>query len=656
MGTFLYVTDPSTDEMATNAGDRSADDTPVAVTVDNVGGIDHADLSITDGVTVLRGRNATNRTSFLSAVASALGGSSGSLKSDADKGSVVLQVDDQRYTRTFRRDMGDVRVDGDPYVAEESLVDTFVSLLEDNPARRAVERGDDLRDLIMRPVDTDEIERRIASLSAEIDQLDDRIDRVRDRKNQLPTLTDRRRSLESEIETLDETIEGLRTEIAEHEADESAAEQADSLVEELESARGEHNRIENEIEVTEAEIDSLETQLAELDETAASEYTEADLDTVKEELAVARERRRQLEETINALLTIVEFNRDLIDGSLELPGIEPSDTDPAVELAPDEERDLVCWTCGSQVTRADVDERLDALRAVVDEKRTERAETESRVSDLEERRESIEDALAERDRRKRERRTVSDRLSEQREHLSTLQSRESELAERIADLESEVAETQQLRDDDLLEMYEQVSDHQYERGQLQQQLADVREEIEEIESLPDVADLTAERDDLRERIAQERARIDRLEQRAVETFNRQMDDLLEILGYENIARVWIERLTADLGPDADSSFELHVVREADDGRSYEESVANLSESERELIGLVFALAGYLSHDIHEDVPFLLLDSLEAIDAERIASLVDHFAEHTAVLLVALLPEDARAVADRHDRIDADVLR
>ncbi|WP_135663332.1 archaea-specific SMC-related protein [Halorhabdus rudnickae] len=641
--------------MATNASDRSIDNQSVTITVDNVGGIDHADVSVSPGVTVFRGRNATNRTSFLSAVASSLGGSSGSLKSDAEEGSVELQVGEQRHTREFQRTSNSVRVGGEPYVDETSLIDTFVSLLEDNPARQAVERGDDLREIIMRPVDTDEIERRIESLRAETEQLEDQIERVRERKDRLPVLKDRSRSLEEEIASLDETIESLREEIAAYEADQSTAAEADALVEELEQTRGEHNRVENEIEVVEAEIDSLEDELADLEDGRDTEYTDEDLESVKDDLAAARERRRQLEETINSLITIVEFNRDLLAGSLELPGIEPADAGPVTEIAPDEQQDLICWTCGSQVSRGDVDERLDALGEVIDEKRTERAEIESHVADLEDRRAEIEEELAERERVDRERRTVDQHLSEKRDRLSTLRARESELAERIVDLESEVAETQQLRDDDLLEMYEQVSDHQYERGQLEQRLGDVREEIDEIESLPGVEDLTAEREGLREQIAQERARIDQLERRAVETFNRQMDDLLDVLAYENLARIWIERRTADTSPDADTTFALHVVREGEDGTSYEETVDNLSESERELIGLVFALAGYLSHEVYEEVPFLLLDSLEAIDAERIASLIDHFAEHVEVLFVALLPEDAQAVDDRHQRIDADVL-
>ncbi len=52
--------------------------------------------------------------------------------------------------------------------------------------------------------------------------------------------------------------------------------------------------------------------------------------------------------------------------------------------------------------------------------------------------------------------------------------------------------------------------------------------------------------------------------------------------------------------------------------AYEDTLRHLSESEREVTGFVFALAGYLVHDVHEQVPFMLLDSLEAIDSDRIA--------------------------------------
>lgn len=59
--------------------------------------------------------------------------------------------------------------------------------------------------------------------------------------------------------------------------------------------------------------------------------------------------------------------------------------------------------------------------------------------------------------------------------------------------------------------------------------------------------------------------------------------------------------------------------------------------------LVFALAGYLVRDLHETVPVMVLDSLEAIDSDRIAGLVEYFADYPKFLIVALLPEDASAI-------------
>jgi hypothetical protein len=52
---------------------------------------------------------------------------------------------------------------------------------------------------------------------------------------------------------------------------------------------------------------------------------------------------------------------------------------------------------------------------------------------------------------------------------------------------------------------------------------------------------------------------------------------------------------------------------------------------------------------------MLLDSLEAIDSERIGALVEYVAEYAPYLVVALLPEDAEALAENYERIPADAL-
>ena len=95
-------------------------------------------------------------------------------------------------------------------------------------------------------------------------------------------------------------------------------------------------------------------------------------------------------------------------------------------------------------------------------------------------------------------------------------------------------------------------------------------------------------------------------------------------------------------------FDLHVIRSTENATTYDDAIDHLSESEREVTGLVFALAGYLAHDPHESMPFMLLDSLETIDSERIAALVDYFSDYTGYVVVTLLLENA-ALDKEHDR-------
>ena len=80
----------------------------VNLTVRNVGGIDETSVVLSDGVTALTGRNATNRTSLLQAIMAGLGSENVSLKGDADEGEVTLEFDGETYTRRLHRRNGTV--------------------------------------------------------------------------------------------------------------------------------------------------------------------------------------------------------------------------------------------------------------------------------------------------------------------------------------------------------------------------------------------------------------------------------------------------------------------------------------------------------------------------------------------------------------------
>ena len=134
----------------------------VTVSVRNIGGIDETTVSLEPGVSVLYGRNATNRTSFLRAVMAALGSDDVSMKGDADEAEVELELDDTIYMRRLVRKNGSVVTSGDPYLGDPELADLFAFLLESNEARRTVASEGNLRDLIMRPIDLDEIKLQIS--------------------------------------------------------------------------------------------------------------------------------------------------------------------------------------------------------------------------------------------------------------------------------------------------------------------------------------------------------------------------------------------------------------------------------------------------------------------------------------------------------------
>lgn len=619
---------------------------PVRLTVRNIGGIDHADLAFDRGVTILRGRNATNRTSLLSALSGALGGSTTSLKSDAEAGTVTLSIDDTEYTRTYTRRDGAVIVEGDPYTEEGQLVDHFVALFEDNPARRAVSQSGDLRDVIMAPVDTDAIEARIDDLEAKRRELEREIQELDERRRQLEDLEDRKASIQQDIAGLDDRITALRTSIREDEATVAPADATAETLQMINDHRQRLTQVENRLETKRAERDALEDEIETL-ETELGELAEKDesaLADLEGSITSIRERSRRLDDTIASLSTLAEFNQThLADEGIESTG---GHSEPAAALAPDSDREVECWTCGTTVERAQLRDRLADLRSVIAEKRTDRDELEEQLRELEARRQSIRDAI---DRRSSLERRLEEATTKRRgleEAIDDLRDQAAGLRGEISDLEGDLG-SQQPSGSELRGQYEQLGDLEFERGQLEHQLSDIERRIQSIESRQP-GSLDSRLNAIESELADERRRIDSLETAAIDNFNEHMAELLDLLRYENVARVWIERKPG--AGDRHATFDLHIVRETSSRTGYEDSIANLSESEREVIGLVVGLAGYLVHEAYETVPFILLDSVEAIDASRLDSLIGYLADHAVYLLAALLPEDAAEIDDAYDRV------
>jgi septal ring factor EnvC (AmiA/AmiB activator) len=624
-------------------------DETVTVAVENLGGIASSQVRLADGVSVLTGRNATNRTSLLRAIGAALGGSSGALKADADEGSVTLSVDGAQYTRTFERDGDRVRVGGDPYTDEATLVDQYACLLADNPARRAVERGDAaaLRSFIMAPVDTDALEARIGRTRRTIESLREELSAAKRQREWKPELQRRLADLREELAEVRESLDATSESVAAFEADVEDAQAAEEVVDDLKETRETYERVRNRLETQRDALDSLR---AERDEVQAEldSLTLPDVDRSQLEAEIERlqRRARELETTVTNLLSIVEFNEQLTDEAA-LPTVGGNeDTTEALDPSAGT---VECWTCGTTVERAAIDERLDDLRDVIDEKRTERNELRSTVESRRAELDEVREAADERQALEAEVSDIEAEIADREATVQQLERRTEELRTQIDELEAAAEASDELRDSDLLAQYQRRSELEYERGQLEEQIESVEGELQSVrEAESRIDDIELRLDEREAELEAARTRVEELERSAVETFNEHMETVLTLLGYENIERVWIERTRPS--EDGDSEFVLHVVRATDEEVVYEDTVRHLSESEREVIGLVVALAGYLVHDVHETVPVMVLDSLEAIDADRIAALVEYFAGFVPHLVVALLPEDAAALPSEYERI------
>ena len=634
------------------------------VAVRNVGGIDEVEVAVPRGVSVLAGRNATNRTSFLQALMAGLGSERSSLKGDADEGSVTLEFEGKTYTRTLTRRNGTVEFGGDPYLDDPELADLFAFLVENNEARRAVARGEDLRGIIMRPIDTDHIEAEIETCRRQRDELEAEIERLNELERELPELEVDRREKRAELDDARDELAAVREQLdrldAGVEESRTRKQELEDAFQRVRDARADLEDLEFDLETERSTLAQLEGERDDLEETlAAVDDLEENPDRLAGRIDELRRRKRSLDDTISQLGSVISFNEDMVEG-------DGLDVDAAVEEAADGRDptaaltaggETACWTCGSEVDTDQIEITLDQLREFRASKLDERNKLRSEINELTDRQSELQ-------RQQRERRESERRLSEVQSEIESTRTRIDDIEDRIAEKELEIEELESEAEsidmeghDEALELHREANGIELRIDRLEEDLEEIESTIEEREAAIDErASLEDEREEISERLTDLRTRVDRIEEQAVESFNGHMDTVLDVLEYENLDRIWIERREVEVREGrrkvTKTQFDLHIVRTADDGTTYEDTIDHLSESEREVTGLVFALAGYLVHEVHEAVPFIILDSLEAIDADRIARVVDYFRDHADYLVAALLPEDAAALPEMYTYVES----
>ncbi|WP_336338484.1 archaea-specific SMC-related protein [Haloarcula brevis] len=568
-----------------------------AIEIERIAGILEGGATIEPGPNVVRGSNWQGKSSFIEALKTALGAST-ELTEGADSGSVHLETPTGEYDVTLARENGAVTRHGQPYLTDEYDViraELFACLDERNAVRRAVRAGENLEDVLLRPLDFQNIDSQIESLQREREQIESELTNAREAKKRLPTVQEKVTRLRNEIEDLQAKRDAIDSESGDDDSAEPARRQ-------LSQARTEQNQARNRIERLEQSIERTEQRLSErrdaLDALEIPEY-----DDVEDRLAEAREALTQVERDAEVLQSVYSATEMVL-------------SENRLDLLTDVERDIdgdtvACWTCGSETTRADLADRLDALG--------------SELTALRARKESCRDTVEE--------------LETQREEISQARRRKADLEEEIADLEATLADRRQRLDaardrleqaqadvqrlsDRVDETVAELSDVESEIKYREAELEDTADELDHLETRAARVDaLEADLESVRDDLADLRTRKDRVKREARDAFDTAMGDILSRFdtGFE----------TARLTPD----FDIVVAR---DGQ--EASLDALSEGELELIGFVAALAGRRSFDIGDTVPLLLVDGLGGLDDGNLHTLIEYLRQGTEYLVFTAYPE------------------
>lgn len=646
-------------------------DAPIDIDIKNIGGIDTRTETIPPGITVIVGENATNRTSFLQALMAALGSKRATLKGDAKEGEVSMTLDGNTYTRSLINiGTATPKFSGSGYLDDPELANLYAFLLSDNDVRRTVEQKGDLHEVLMRPIDTEHIDEELASLRKERTEIEVELEKINEATNELPTLEKQRRQLEDKRDALNEEIEELETEVERLQAETLSGEQQDKI-EELDERI---NETQQEIADIETKINEIEARIAgieqELVETGVD--SEETVDSIREQIADLEDRRKSLKELINTFEELEEnfsgaadTSRRLLNSNRTIEGLInqlPTDIDipegpltnrtheridsPTAQLV--EGDAIVCRSCGSEVTADDIRAIIDQYSAIQESLTSEIKTRKTTMNTIEADKKELEQKLRDREKTRDRREKLRTELEQQEGKLEEAKDRRDEFENELSELRDEMVELDtngEAKKEELVDRRTELNTKKNELTRVEQNLEQVAREIKNKKDLENKRDeLETQYDNIDTQISELKTRVETVEQQLVDEFNDTIDDVLSLLSYQNLTRVWIDRkvIERSKGTNDDTQFDLNIVREGEDG-TYKDRFEHLSESEKAVIGLSVALTGYLVHEVFEECPMMLLDSIEMIDGKRIADLLEYFGSKADYLVAALLPEDGAVI-------------
>lgn len=562
--------------------------------IENIAGILQGEASIEHGVNAVRASNWQGKSSFLAAIETAFGTGT-RLTEGQDHGHVELDIDGTTYAVDLDRTNSTISQSGNPYLTDDVdrvCAELFAFLDETNDVRQAVRVGDNLEDLLTRPLDFENIDQQIADLKSERQQVEAELNRAQSAADRLPTVQEKVTRLESQLKDLQDEWDQIDHESS---TDTGARDELSNLRARLEKTKTDINRYDSTANRVEEELEEKREELAALD-VPTNEDLEDELQDLQSDL-------HDLERDKELLQSIYEVNqRVLEEDRLALL------TDVSHDMLTDQ---LACWVCGNETSRDEVEAQLDGISDRLESLRDQESSLRSEVNSLQQKQQAIRDA-------ERKERDLHDRIGELESQLDDARSNLESAREKKAKLEAQIDELE----DEVSETEDHATDLQSEIKYTEAELEDARDDLETVEAEAAQRDvLEDEQESLRSEIEELRTRKDRVKRNTIDAFDSALDD---ILGRFNVG-FETARLT--------NNFDLVVAR---GGR--EASLDALSEGERELLGIIAALAGHEAFDVADRLPVMLLDGHNGLDNTNIHHLVDYLSERVDVLILSAFPE------------------
>lgn len=652
-----------------------ADDRIAVFDVEGVPPLDGTTVRVRPGVTVLGEGAPKRRSLLLQLLRIGLGSDGGDLpdvvggkdEGTVERATVRLKLAGASYERTVERADGEVAVTGPRFLADPELAELYAFVLDTSDGGGPITNEAVLRDVVFRPTAIEDHREQVEQLQDDIAAVNQRLATVDVSEADLSSLNDRRESLEGHVETIDDRLERKEADIEKLVGDGNGGPDATAG---LEIGDGEMDHTREEIRDVRYEAQTAYEGLASLHAEHRSlrnelrHHSEGADESVEDHAAAVSDLRRErerLQRSIRTLQDVIDLASGLLDrdrsGELaEKLADAHGDGHGSVEASGD---DLVCWLCGSTIEPGGVEDAVETLETIrsatmaevdeVEAKLETRQRERNRERRTEDRRRELEGTIAD----------VEAEIERRRETLRALRRRRASL---IADVETfqEDLRSLELEGRERLTLERDANRLTLEGHRAATNWEEVMERTIRLHEDLETRDaLCAERDRKGARRDRLLAEIDRIEGEVVDRFNEEISAVLDAIDPNAIEDVRVERRTdganrpdpdLDRGPDRYSDRarpELYVTPDAktEDGGVPVDAVGG---RRRDVAALVIRLAGYLVHDVEENVPFVLVEPPDGLADEAVARLIDYLSGVPEYLVVSVPRSlDRDATGDYH---------